>query len=189
MKFASRSRRRRASCPSYMLQIDGGRTEEEPCYGELFDFCQSTDLQAWLLEIQNIESLIRERVQIGLSAGDQARLEDFETALEDWETGVFYLPGSCEDLSYLPEISSAGPPTESCAQKAVVVAKTGRCFLEQWQGPPQGPQQAPTTQPGPAGSKGKGGNGADLVKTSKNGSPWGLALIGAILAIPFFLKR
>jgi len=177
-----------------MIQIEGGRTEEEPCYGELFDFCQSSDLQAWLFEIQNIEALIRERVQIGLSAGDQARLEDFETALEDWETGVFYLPGSCEDLSYLPEISSAGPPTESCAQKAVVVAKTGRCFLEQWQGPPQGPQQTPVTQPGPVGSKGKGGekkggNGADLVKTSKNGSSWGLALIGAILAIPFFLKR
>ena len=191
MRYGARSRRRRAACPSTMIQLEGGRTEEEPCYGEWFDFCQSSDLQVWRQEIENLEILAAERQALGLSSSDAQRLAAFREAVEDWASGVWYLPGSCTDVELMaPDAVSGGPALEDCAAKAVTAARLGRCFLEQWQGPPEAPSP-PGGNTGPSTSKGKGAGGAGsaLVKAPKDQSPWILAAIGALLALPFLFRR
>lgn len=173
-----------------MIQLNGGQTEEEPCYGEWVDFCQPSDLQVWRQEIENLEILVAERQAVGLSSSDAQRLAAFREAVDDWAAGVWYFPGSCTDVELTSFPNAMGPELEDCAAKAVAAARLGRCFLEQWQGPPEAPSP-PGGNTGPSTSKGKGAGGAGsaLVKAPKDQSPWILAALGALLALPFLLRR
>jgi len=173
MRYGARSRRRRAACPSTIIQLEGGRTEEEPCCGEWVDFCQPSDLQVWRQEIENLEILAAERQALGLSSSDAQRF-----------------PGSCTDVELTSFPNAMGPELEDCAAKAVAAARLGRCFLEQWQGPPEA-TSPPGGNTGPSASKGKGagGTGSALVKAPKDQSPWILAALGALLALPFIFRR
>ena len=195
MKYGARSRRRRAACPSTMIQLEGGRTEEEPCYGEWVDFCQPSDLQVWRQEIENLESLAAERQAVGLSSSDAQRLAAFQEAVDDWASGVWHMPGSCTDLelatpNFVYGVGPGGPYIAQCAEKAVTAARLGRCFLEQWQGPPEA-TSPPGGNTGPSTSKGKGagGTGSALVKAPKDQSPRILAALGALLALPLLFRR
>jgi hypothetical protein len=174
-----------------MIQLDGGRTEEEPCYGEWVDFCQPSDLQVWRQEIENLEILAAERQAMGLSSSDAQRLAAFQEAVADWASGVWYMPGSCADVELAtPDAVSGGPALEDCAAKAVAAARLGRCFLEQWQGPPEAPiSPGGNTAPSASKGKGTGGAGSALVKAPKDQSPWILAALGALLALPFLFRK